>query len=72
MLTVRFVADYRGVLTGERYYQSGAVADFADVTAQALIGAGRVQLVAPPVTEHLAEDDESPAPKRAGRRKRGQ
>jgi len=43
METVRFLADYRGVLTGEIFYQVGDVAEFDEQTAEALIRDGRAQ-----------------------------
>ena len=43
METVRFLADYRGVLTGEVFYQAGDVAEFDEQPAEALIRDGRAQ-----------------------------
>ena len=37
MTQVQFVRDYRGKLTGERFYQAGDIAEFADSDAVALV-----------------------------------
>lgn len=38
-MKIQFVVDYRGVLTGERFFEAGSVVELA--TGQALIDAGR-------------------------------
>ena len=50
MITVRFLVDYRGVLTAEKYYQSGVMDSFEKIIAHALVDAGRAVYVeqAPP------------------------
>lgn len=40
---VRFLVDYRGVLTGELFYQAGAVVEVDN--APALVAAGRAEYV---------------------------
>lgn len=40
---VRFLVDYRGVLTGEQFYQAGAVVELDN--APALVAAGRAEYV---------------------------
>ena len=39
-MNVRFLRDYRGRLTGERFYLAGQVADIDDGAAQAIIEEG--------------------------------
>lgn len=53
-------ADYRGVLTGERFYTAGEH-EVADDIGAALINAGRASIVAEP------EPEPEPAPKRKRR-----
>lgn len=43
MARVRFLVDYRGVLTSERFYQAGAVVELDN--APALVAAGRAEYV---------------------------
>lgn len=45
-MKIKFLQDYRGVLTNEEYYKKGDVADIAQ--ASALIDAGRAEAVAKP------------------------
>ena len=45
-MKVRFLADYRGVLTGEEYFPAGAVIDVDNATV--LVKAGRAEYVEPP------------------------
>lgn len=47
MIQVRFVKDYRGVLTGEQFYEMGAVVSFEDTTARQLVNDGRAEIVKP-------------------------
>ncbi len=48
MKSVKFVAAYRGVLTGERFYEAGTVAEFDDKAASQLIKDNRAELVEEP------------------------
>ena len=45
MKKIRFVSDYRGVLTKERYYQTGDVVEIAN--AASLVIAGRAEFIEP-------------------------
>ena len=45
MIQVKFLTDYRGVLTGERFYEAGEVAEFEDKQASQLIKDNRAELV---------------------------
>lgn len=45
MKEVRFLQDYRGVLTDEAFFTSGSVASFNDKTAKALAIAGRAEII---------------------------
>jgi hypothetical protein len=45
MAKIRFLADYRGVLTQERFYQAGAVVEDDSLNAPALVAAGRAEYV---------------------------
>ena len=45
MIQVKFLTDYRGVLTGERFYEAGEVAEFEDKAADQLIKDNRAELV---------------------------
>lgn len=51
MKSVKFVAAYRGVLTGERFYEAGTVAEFDDKAASQLIKDKRAELVEEPEPE---------------------
>lgn len=42
---VRFLVDFQGVLTQERFYTAGSVAEFDAATAAALVEDGRAELV---------------------------
>ena len=53
-MRVCFLVDYRGRLTRENYYTAGAVVEFDDATAQALIDEGRAVAVAPEPTPEIA------------------
>ncbi len=44
-MKIRFIVDYRGLLTGERYYRAGDVADLDNATA--LVDEGRAEYVQP-------------------------
>lgn len=46
MKRVRFLADYRGVLTSERFYHAGDILDTTQEVAGPLIAAGRVEYIA--------------------------
>ena len=54
MIKVRFLTDYRGVLTREVFYTAGEVVEFDDVMAEDLLVAGRVERV---VTEPTPEPE---------------
>lgn len=58
-MKVRFLQDYRGVLTGERFYRKGDVVDVAD--ADGLVAAGRAELVEP----GPAPEKPKPAPRKS-------
>ena len=45
MIKVKFLVDYRGVLTNERFYEAGDVAEFEDKQASQLIKDNRAALV---------------------------
>lgn len=48
MIKVKFVVNYRGVLTAEKFYKRGAAETFSNTVANALIDAGRaVEVEAP-------------------------
>ena len=47
-MIIEFTRPYRGKLTSEQYYESGAVADFSDNTAQLLIARGVAIDATPP------------------------
>ncbi len=47
MTDVKFLQDYRGVLTGERYFTAGTTASFPADVARQLVDAGRVEYVVP-------------------------
>ena len=51
MKTVKFLVDYRGVLTGEKFFKTDETAVFDDAMASALIDAGRAELVQEPEPE---------------------
>lgn len=62
MADVKFLQDYRGVLTEEQYYTAGAVASFPDGRAAALVQAGRAERVteaSEPAAAVEAHPDES-------------
>lgn len=46
-MKIRFLVDYRGVLTGEEYFLAGAVADGLE-NAEALVAEGRAEVVESP------------------------
>lgn len=48
MTKIRFLVDYRGVLTRERFYQAGDVADMGPAHVIPLIKAGRAERVTEP------------------------
>ena len=41
MIQVKFLTDYRGVLTNERFYEAGEVAEFEDKAASQLVKENR-------------------------------
>ena len=43
--TIRFLVDYRGVLSDERYFKAGEEVTVGDVMAKKLVGAGRAEFV---------------------------
>lgn len=43
---VRFLVDYRGVLTNELYYRAGDILDVTADQAARLVGAGRAEYIA--------------------------
>lgn len=53
-MLIILLADYRGVLTNERYYTAGQH-DIDDDTAAALVAAGRAEYVTPPEPEPVAK-----------------
>lgn len=46
MTEVKFIQDYRGVLTDETFYKAGTVAQLPEQKAIALVAAGRAEYVA--------------------------
>ena len=47
-MKIKFLVDYRGKLTGEKYYTAGTeVEDGLNVRGQALVDAGRAEVVVP-------------------------
>ena len=58
-MKVRFIVDYRGVLTAEAWFQAGDEADISAANAEQLIADGRAVAVEAP----------KPAPKRSAARK---
>ena len=50
-MRVCFLVDYRGKLTKEDFFLAGAVVEFEDATAQALISEGRAVAFAEPEPE---------------------
>ena len=61
MKDIRFLQDYRGVLTGEKYYLSGTVASLPDLAAGALVAAGRADYL-PVEIDEREEIASEPAP----------
>jgi len=45
MKSIRFLQDYRGVLTDEKFYRRGAIESVTNEKGNALIDAGRAELV---------------------------
>ena len=50
-MAVKFIRDYRGKLTGERYYQSGQVVSFGDDVEAELITRNAAENYEPPKEE---------------------
>ncbi len=44
-MTIRFLVDYRGVLTGEKYYLAGRVVEDSECHATELVAEGRAEFV---------------------------
>jgi hypothetical protein len=44
-MTIRFLVNYRGVLTGEKYYLAGAVVEDSELHATELVAEGRAEFV---------------------------
>jgi hypothetical protein len=42
-MTIRFLVDYRGVLTAERYYTAGCVVEDSELQAAELVAEGRAE-----------------------------
>jgi len=53
-MRINLFSDYRGVLTGEQFYQAGIV-DVSDGIASALVAAGRAEYVDEPKVESEPE-----------------
>ena len=54
MSAIRFLVDYRGVLTKERYFLAGAVVEDSEIHATELVAEGRAEFVDHgPVLEEL-------------------
>jgi hypothetical protein len=51
MTAVRFLQDYRGVLTNEVFFEAGDIAEFKHGDAMPLVNDGRAELVNPPAGE---------------------
>lgn len=62
-MKVRFLQDYRGVLTGEVYYTKDSVADLPN--GDVLVAAGRAEAV-----EEPKKEKPEPAAKKRGRPKK--
>ena len=45
LVTVQFVQDYRGMLTGETYYQAGEVVEVKPAVAAQMVEDGRAEYV---------------------------
>lgn len=67
-MLVRFLVDYRGVLTGEQYFTADTEAEIADGAARKLIADERAEAV-----DETPEPDDSPAPakRRRARKPKG-
>lgn len=52
-MRVCFLVDYRGKLTKEDFFLAGAVVEFEDATAQALINEGRAVAFAEPAPPEI-------------------
>lgn len=59
-MKVRFVVDYRGVLTGEQWFQAGQEAEIADLQAEQLIADGRAEAVKPAPKPEPKQEPEPP------------
>ncbi len=44
-MKIKFLVDFRGRETGERYYRAGETVELEDETAQTLVSDGRAELV---------------------------
>lgn len=47
MIKIKFVADYRGVLTRELFYGAGDIVEFDNHDAEVLVAAGRAEYLEP-------------------------
>lgn len=61
MTLVKFIADYRGYLTNETYYQAGNEAELEDSQAATLAERGYVEIVEPP-------KEDKPATRKRGKK----
>lgn len=59
-MRIKFLTDYRGVLTGEEFYRAGTVADLHADIARALVDAGRASSLPAPA-RRPAQDKPAPA-----------
>ena len=69
MIEVKFLADYRGLLTGELFHGAGDIVEFDNQAAEKLVEAGRAQYLkeAPKAVDPYAVEEkvekERPPPK---------
>lgn len=54
-MKIKFLSDFRGRLTRERFYQEGEVAEFDAATAAQIIALGRAIPAEPPAAEPSPE-----------------
>lgn len=67
-MTIRFLVDYRGWLTGEAFYTAGSVADLPETSARRLVGDGRAETAEPPPEAPQEAPQEAPPDKPKPRR----
>jgi hypothetical protein len=53
MVAIKFIEDYRGYLTGEKYFPAGTVAELDEANANVLVARGYAVII----------EEEKPAPK---------